>query len=147
TLVEPGTRNYARLTVSRSGPEIVGTVFLDGGEYRILPTSGGRQLVFPVRLDRGDFRRVRPPDLGTRAGLLEARHLQIAWYADRQPARFNTRDTGILHNYVSGRAGQGPALGRIDVTRALRTAADGTSTADPSALAAAIESFLDSIRH
>lgn len=147
TLVAPGTRNHARFTVSRSGPEIVGTVFLDGAEYRILPASDGRQLVFPVRLYTGEFRRMRPPDLGTRAGMLEARHLQIAWYADRQPPTFHTRDTGILHAYGSGRHGQGPPLGRIDVDRALRVTADGTMTADPSALATAVESFLNAIGH
>jgi hypothetical protein len=147
TLVAPGTRNYARFTVSRSGPEIIGTVLLDGDEYRILPTGDRRQIVYPVRLYAGEFRRSRAPDLDTRAGLLEARHLQIAWYADRQPPIFMTRETGILHSYVGGARGRGPKIGQIDVNRAMRVANDGTATADPAAIAEAVELFLNGISH
>lgn len=146
TLVSPGSRDYARITVSRVGPEVVGTVFLGGSEYRILPAEDGHQLVFPVVLHGGEFRRERPPPLDTRSERLEARHLQLAWFSEHRPEAFRTEPDGRLELYRAA-AARGGSLGRIDISRAMQVDAAGNVTADFERLAEAVALFLNDTRH
>jgi hypothetical protein len=146
TLVDPLGGDYARMTISRSGPEIVGTVVLDREEYRILPEADGYQLVHPVTLFRGEFRRARSPDLETRSGRLEARHLQQAWVAERRPERFQTTPDGKLQMVVVAEAD--PAgLGRIDILAAMRIGDDGKSVADSERLASLVAAYMNDLAH
>ena len=146
TLVDPNSPDYARLTITGNGTELVGTVFRDREEYRILPEADGHQLVHPVIRFRGQFRRASGPELETRAGRLEARHLQMAWFAERRPERFQTAADGRLSNFRSGPTGN-PALGRIDIFAAMQADANGRIATDAIRLSAAVEDFLDDIRH
>jgi hypothetical protein len=147
TLVQPSSTNYARLTIARSGPEIVGTVFLDDDEYRILPERDGYQLVYPVTGFDREFRRSIPPDLRTRAGMLEARHLQMAWYAEHQPRRFDTRVDGRLYSYSAPLRGGGAGIGAIDIWGAMQATEAGDIGTDLAALARSIESWLSELEH
>lgn len=146
TLVDPDSADYARLTIAAGGTEITGTLFRDREEYRILPETDAHQLVHPVVRYRGEFRRAGGPDLETRAGRLEARHLQMAWVAERRPLQFRTTTDGRLSSFESGPGGV-PVLGRIDIFAAMQPAPDGKSATDAMRLSAAVVDFLDDIRH
>lgn len=145
-LVDPLSEDYARLTVALNGPEIVGTVFLDRKEYRILPAADGRQLVHPVTRYRGEFRSSQGPRLETRAGRLEARHLQQAWAAERRPEVLSTEPDGRLRQVRVGADGASN-LGLIDIHGAMRLDADGKPDADVARLAELVAEFINDIRH
>lgn len=140
TLLATDSDDYARFTVSRSGPEIVGTVFLGNAEYRILPDTEGYQLVHPVVAHSGAWRRENSADLRSRAGLLEARHLQVGWVADRQPASFRTQDDGRPNTYADG-----PSLGKLNFWSALSFSPAGEGVADTTILATETETFLNRV--
>jgi hypothetical protein len=124
----------------------VGTVFLDDEEYRILPAADGRQLVHPVTRYRGEFRRSQVPDLETRSGRLEARHLQQAWVAERRPGRFSTEADGRLSTFRADPTGQSN-LGTIDIHGAMRPGADGKPDADVARLEELVAAFINDIPH
>jgi hypothetical protein len=143
TLVDPDSADRARLTIARNGPEIVGTVTQGGEEFRILPLTEGYQLVHRVVLHRGEFRRARGPELGSRAGQLEARHLQMAWLAERRPHEFHTNPDGRLSEFEGN---NDPALGGVDIFAAM-VSGDGGLVVNVERLEREIESFLDDIQH
>ena len=142
TLLATASSDYARFTVSDSGPEVVGTIFLGDDEYRILPGVDRYQIVYPVVAHRGAWRRERPADLDARAGWLEARHLQVGWVADRQPARFRTANDGRPNTYA-----EGPSLGKLNFWSALSFDAAGSGSLDAGLLAIEAETFLNRLSH
>ena len=143
TLVDPASAGRARLTIARNGPEVVGTILQGTEEFRILPLTDGYQLVHRVVLHRGEFRRARGPELESRAGQLEARHLQMAWLAERRPHEFHTDPDGRLSDFE----GDGdPALGGVDIFAAM-VSGDGELVVDVERLAREIEAFLNDIQH
>lgn len=143
TLVDPNSNDYGRLTVSRIGPDVVGSFFVDLDELRLLPDADGSQLVYPVVRRAGEFRREAMPDLDTRAGHLEARHLQLAWAASNQPwSSFGTHADGRLSRY-GGEVSLGVLAwwDGVDIDNA------GTISTNPERLAYEIGRFFDSTRH
>ena len=95
----------------------------------------------------GEFRRNIPPNLDTRSGLLEARHLQMTWSAENQPDDFETLSDGRLRLFDEPRSGGGPYLGRIDFWPAVGRRPDGTLTTDLEILARSDCSVRDGNRH
>jgi hypothetical protein len=140
TLLARDSGDYARLTVSLSGPEIVGTFFIDDAEYRILPEDDEYQLVYPVVANNGLWRRDDPVDLQTRAGQLEARHLQIGWIADSEPGRFDTFPDGRPSIY-----GDGPSLGKLAFWSAIEFNAAGDAQVDETILKKEVENYLNAV--
>jgi hypothetical protein len=142
TLLAIDSSDYARLTISRSGPEIVGTVFIEDQEYRILPDYDEYQLVYPVVAHSGAWRREGPPDYESKTGLLEARHLQIGWVADRRPGNFATRADGRPHIYA-----EGPSIGKLNFWSAFEFNPAGDGTIDETVLAQELEIYLNGVPH
>jgi hypothetical protein len=139
TLIAPFSDDYARLTISRNGPEIVGTVIVDDRRYRLLPDDLDPtfQLVYSVAPRAGGWQRENPPDLETRAGQLEARHLQMAWVADNQPRVFLTYEDGRLRDYADG-----PSLGVLNFWDAVAFDPAGNGSVDADILKAETERYL-----
>lgn len=138
TLVAIESDDYARLTISRTGPEIVGSVSIDNGWYRILPDDFDNeyQLVYPVGVRESPWQRSLPPNFATRNGALEARHLQMAWAAETQPEIFSTHSDGRPEEY------RGPTLGVLDFWDSLFFDSAGVGTVDESLLAQETARFL-----
>jgi hypothetical protein len=139
TLLAPFSDDYARLTVSRGGSEVVGTVILDDLRYRILPDDFNPefQLVYPVAPRGGGWTRENPPDLNSRSGLLEARHLQMAWVAENQPRVFLTYADGRPRDYADG-----PSLGILNFWDAVEFDPAGNGSVDAAILGQEIERYL-----
>lgn len=142
TLLDPGSEDYARLTVSLSGAEIVGTFFIDDFEYRILPEDDEYQLIYPVVANNGQWRRDDPVNLQTRAGQLEARHLQTGWIADTRPGSFDTFPDGRPSVY-----GDGPSLGKLAFWSAFSFNAAGDGQVDETILKKEVENYLNTASH
>ncbi|MGD8341209.1 MAG: hypothetical protein PVH89_10525 [Gammaproteobacteria bacterium] len=142
TLLATDSDDHARLTVSQSGPEIVGTVFIGDDEYRILPDRDDYQLVYPVVAYSRAWRRELAPDYESRTGLLEARHLQVGWVADQHPGNFGTRIDGRPHTYADG-----PSLGKFNFWSAFEFNPAGEGTVDETVLAQEFEIFLNGLSH
>ena len=142
TLLAVMPDDYARLTISHAGPEIVGTVFVNDQWYRILPDENDAesQLVYPVAVQESAWQRETQPDLESRAGQLEARHLQMAWVAETQPDNFATYADGRPRSY------SGPNLGVLDFWDSLIVDPAGNGVVDEAILKAATESFLNEAR-
>lgn len=138
--------DYARFSISRSGPEIAGTVIIDDVRYRILPDdfNPAQQLVYPVAVRGTGWKREHPADLDSPAGRLEARHLQMAWVAENQPERFSTRADGRPEEY---RGGRNHSLGVLDFWNAIESDALGNSTVDVALLQQETEQFLNEVQH
>lgn len=142
TLVATDADDYARLTVARDGTEVVGTMVVGDGEFRILPETATSQLVYPVVAFEEQFRRERLPDLGTRAGRLEQRHLQLAWFASEAPQMFRTEPDGRPSGYTGIKG-----LGILDFWHALTVEADGRVSVDEAAIERDAERFLNGLAH
>lgn len=143
TLLAIDSEDYARLTVSRSGPEVIGTVVIDDDWYRILPDDFDPeyQLVYPLGVRESSvWEREMPPRLDTRAGQLEARHLQMGWVAETRPDSFET--------FVDGRpeAYRGPSLGVLAFWDSLSFDPAGNGTVDEDLLRQEVERFLTELR-
>ncbi|HUF72494.1 MAG TPA: hypothetical protein VMR74_06310 [Gammaproteobacteria bacterium] len=138
TLLATASDDYARLTVSRSGPEIAGSVNVGNRWYRILPDDfdAEYQLVYPIGVRDSPWQRETPADLGTRAGQLEARHLQMAWVAETQPDVFATFSDGRPQEY------RGPSLGVLDFWDSMSFDPAGAGTVDESLLTQEATRFL-----
>lgn len=143
TLVAPGSDDYARLSISRAGPEIVGTFIIDDLRYRILPDSFNSeyQLVYPVARQGTGWRRDNPPDLDSASGRLEARHLQMAWVAENQPKTFLTLADGRLQSYRGE-----PSLGVLNFWDAVEFDAAGSGSVDVEILRQETERFLNQVQ-
>jgi hypothetical protein len=142
TLVATDSDDYARLTIARDGTEVVGTVIVGDDEFRILPETATSQLVYPVVVFKEQFRRERLPDLGTRGGRLQQRHLQMAWYASEAPSSFSTEPDGRPSAYESV-----TGLGILDFWHALTVGADGRVSVDEAAIEREVERFLNGLAH
>jgi hypothetical protein len=139
TLLAIDSEDYARLTVSRSGPEVIGTVVIDDDWYRILPDDFDPeyQLVYPLGVRESSvWERETPPDLETRAGQLEARHLQMGWVAETRPDSFETFVDGRPESY------RGPSLGVLSFWDSLSFDAAGNGSVDADLLRQEVERFL-----
>lgn len=142
TLLSLDSEDHARLTISMSGPEIVGTFFIDEFEYRVLPEADEYQLVYPVVANNGLWRRDDPVDLQSRAGQLEARHLQIGWIADSKPGSFDTFPDGRPSVYDDG-----PSLGKLAFWSAVEFNAAGDAKIDEMILKQEVENYLNAVPH
>jgi len=143
TLLSPGSDGFARVTASRSSPEVIATVFVDDNWYRILPDDLNEefQLVYPLTVQEKTWLRDTPPNLETRAGELEARHLQMVWAAQTQPDNFATFADGRPQMY------SGSGLGVLDFWDSLSFDAAGNGTVDESILEQEAERFLTGAQH
>jgi hypothetical protein len=142
TLIALDSDDYARVAVSRSGPEIVGTVRVDRQWYRILPDDFDPQyqLAYPIGVRDSPWQRETPADLDSRAGQLEARHLQMGWVAETQPNVFATFSDGRPQEY------RGPRLGVLDFWDSMSFDPAGVGTVDVSLLNQEAARFLNEAR-
>jgi hypothetical protein len=95
------------------------------------------QLVYAVAPRAGGWTRENAPDLETRSGLLEARHLQMAWVADNQPRVFLTYADGRLRDYADG-----PNLGVLNFWDAVAFDPAGNGSVDADILKTETERYL-----
>ena len=141
TLIAIDSNDYARITVSRSEPELIGTAFIDDKEFRILPVDGGYQFLYPVVLQGKVWQRESAPNFDNRRESLEARHLQMGWIAENPPERFSTLPDGRPRSYA------GTGLGRLHFWDSFSFDAAGNGTVDLDLLQAEAERFVNGIGH